>query len=66
MNIAEKYPYLTAEEYRSRLNNIFDKIQHTQALRYFYIFTNEMIAGHSEMFMPDHMSENKEEEVING
>lgn len=53
MGISEKYPELTAEEYRVQLNKLFDKIQRTQVLRYFYIFVNEMLAGHSEAFIPE-------------
>lgn len=64
MGISEKYPELTAEEYRDQLNKLFDKIQYTQALRYFYVFVSEKIEGHGEVFLPDHM--HNFEEVING
>lgn len=35
------YPELTQAEYREKLRDIFDRIGHSQVLRYFYLFVSE-------------------------
>ena len=42
-SIKEQYPEMTADEYRNGLAEIFSKITHKQALRYFYILVSERV-----------------------
>lgn len=40
---ARETDYMTNEEYREELKNIFDNIEDNRLLRYFYIFVSEKL-----------------------
>lgn len=38
------YPELTAEQYREKISEAFEKVENVKVLRYFYIFALEKLA----------------------
>lgn len=41
--IKNNYPEMTNEEYREELQKLFNNVENTQVLRYFYIFASEKL-----------------------